>query len=204
MCRAKSRLVIGGTVALGAVLAVACATTAMAQSTVYYGDSAYLTIPVTATIGVSCGFASAGVPSGTYSNIPIDTSDWQQDFEFTLECTGPSRIAVASANGGLENTTDPATPGYTNLAPYTVALHVVHDSGAADDTCPAADLESSSSAVCDLRGTASDSVGMSVPSPSYDLSGSYLRVSAPAYAGSDVLIDGTYSDTLTVTVSPAS
>lgn len=200
-----SHRMIGGCIgALGAVLAsLACASPSAAQ-TVYYGDSKTLSIPVTATIGVACGFATTGIPSGSYDAGAIDTTAWQHDFTFTLECTGPSRLAVVSSNGGLETSPDPATAGYTNLAPYTVAVHVVHDSGSTDGSCTAADLDASSSATCDLRGTASDTVGLFVPAKSYDLSGSYLRVSAPAYSGSDALVSGTYSDTLTVTVSPAS
>ena len=203
MTGSMSRLAIGCVAAFGATLSLACAAPAVAQTTVYYGDSATLTVPVTATIGVSCGFASTDIPSGSYDAGAIDETAWQHDFTFTLQCTGPSRIGVVSSNGGLETSPDPSISGYTSLAPYTVALHVVRDGGTTDGSCLAADLEASSTATCDLRGTASDSVGLLVPSMSYDETGSYLRVSAPAYSGSDVLVTGSYSDTLTVTVSPA-
>jgi spore coat protein U-like protein len=43
---------------------------------------------------------------------------------------------------------------------------------------------------------------MFVSSPSFGLSGSYLRVTKSPYVGT--LVSGSYADTLTVTVSPAS
>lgn len=187
-----------------AAMALASANAASAQTTVYYGSSATLTIPVTATVGGRCGFADGAAPSGSQDVGQLDTTTWQYDFPFTLECTGPSRIAIVSGNGGLKNGTGSAPTGYSNRAPYTVAVHVVHSAGTTDGNCVAASLEASSAESCALRGTASATVGMAVPAPSFDLNGSYVRVSAPAYSGSDVLVSGTYSDTLTVTVSPAS
>ena len=44
----------------------------------------------------------------------------------------------------------------------------------------------------------------SMNSTSVNQPGTYLRVSAPAYSGLNALVGGTYSDTLTVTVSAAS
>ena len=66
----------------------------------------------------------------------------------------------------------------------------------------AAALLGSSLAACTLRGTASPTVGMFVNSPSYGLSGSYVRVTKSTYTGT--LVSGSYGDTLTVTISPAS
>lgn len=196
----------GIALALGAY----CATPCLAQNvpgTAYFGGSPsniVLSVPVIATVGGRCGFATGAAPSGTYA-IPgaIDTSSWSHDFPFTLECTGPFRIAVVSTNGGLK--TAPASdPGYVDKAPYNVLVNVVRTGGTTSGTCGASDLEASASTTCALRGTASPTVGMSVPFPSYQLSGSYLNVSSGPFTGPGYLVSGNYSDTLTVTVSPAS
>ncbi len=201
--RSKIRnLVIAGASLL--ILPFGLAAPASAQTTVYHGSSAVLSVPVTATVGGICGFAPNDIAEGSYDAGAIDTTAWQNDFTFTLRCTGPSRLAIVSSNGGLETTPEPTDAGYIGLAPYDVDVHIVHNSGTADSSCTAAALEASSSDACALRGTASPTVGMFVPAPSYDLSGSYLRVSAPAYPGPSVLVSGAYGDTLTVTVSPAS
>lgn len=196
---------------LSLAAAMLCGTAAKAQNvpgTAYYGgnpSNIVLTVPVIATVGGRCGFATNGAPSGTY-NIPgtIDATTWSNQFPFTLECTGPFRIAVVSTNGGLK-TTPTSDPGYTDTAPYNVLVNVARSGGTTQGTCTAADLKATASTTCDLRGTASPTVGMSVPFPSYQLSGSYLQVSAPAYTATNpLLIAGSYTDTLTVTVSPSS
>ena len=164
-----------------------------------------LSVPVRASVGGSCNFAAAGAPSGTY-NIPgfIDVNSWTNDFTMTLECTGPSRLAIASTNGGLLTTTPASATGYANLAPYTVDVNVVRSGGSTTGTCPAASLKTGSLATCNMRGTAAPTVGLEIPTASFGLSGSYVRVSAPAFPGPDILVNGTYNDTLVVTVSPAS
>jgi hypothetical protein len=170
--------------------------------TIYAGSSGQISVPVTATVGGSCGFASGAAPSGNQNVGQLDTTTWTYDFPFTLQCTGPSRIAVTSSNGGLKTTPTVTAPGYLDTAPYDVAVHVVRTGGSTDGNCAAASLLSSSLAACALRGTASPTVGMAVTTPSYNLAGSYLRVTKSAYSG--VLVSGTYTDTLVVTVSPAS
>lgn len=198
-----------GAAALALVLAGA-SFPASAQSvpgTAYFGSGTPnipLTVPVLATVGGRCGFATSGAPSGNYTiPTPIDTTSWSRQFPFTLECSGPFRIAVVSSNGGLK-TTPTSDPGYASLAPYDVLVNVVRTGGTTTGTCAAASLTSTATSTCALRGTASATVGLPVPNPSYQLSGSYLQVGAPAYAGPGTLIAGTYSDTLVVTVSPSS
>jgi hypothetical protein len=193
---------MAGAATLALVLAGASAP-AFAQSTpgtAYFGTGTPnipLTVPVLATVGGRCGFATSGAPSGNYAiPTPIDTTAWSRQFPFTLECSGPFRIAVVSNNGGLK-TTATTDPGYASLAPYDTG-------GTTTGTCAASSLTSSATTTCALRGTASATVGLPVPNPSYQLSGSYLQVGAPAYAGPGTLIAGTYSDTLVVTVSPSS
>ena len=200
---------VGASVA--ALVLLACAAPAMAQSvpgTAYFGGSPTsitVSVPVIATVGGSCGFATGAAPNGSYNAGAIDTTAWTNDFSFTLQCTGPSRMAITSLNGGLKRTTPlAATPGYTDIAPYVVAVNVVRTGGTTTGNCAASELLTSASGPCALRGTASPTVGLYVNTPSFNLSGSYVRVSAPAFAGPAVLVNGTYTDTLTVTVSPAS
>ena len=196
-----------GAVALALFAAAAPAMAQNVPNTAYFGGSPTsitVSVPVIATVGGSCGFAPGAAPSGSQNVGLLDSPTWTYDFGFTLQCTGPSRIAVVSSNGGLKKPSLPSDPGYIGIAPYDVAVHVVRTGGATDGNCPAANLLTSSLNPCVLRGTASPTVGMSVATPSYNLSGSYVRVSALTY-GSDILVSGTdYTDTLTVTVSPAS
>lgn len=197
--------------ALGAMLAI-CASPAAAQAFVPQPGTAYngyspsslqLAIPVIATVGGRCGFATGGAPAGTKDAGAIDELAWSQDYGFTLECTGPSRFAITSVNGGLK-TAGTAMAGYATLAPYDVAVSIVRAGGVTTGNCAASELQEGAPGSCPLRGTASPSVGLFVASPSFALSGSYVRLSAPAYTGPDVLVAGAYADTLTVTISPAS
>lgn len=179
---------------------------ASAQTTAYSPDSGrtpnqiVLSIPVTASVGGRCGFASAGAPNGSYNQNDFDVTGLQHDFAFVLDCTGPSRVAVVSQNGGLL-TTGTAPTGYTVRAPYNVSLHLVATGGGttADATCAASTLPTGST--CSFLGPASTGQGLRLAAASTSQSGSYLRVSAPPYAGASTLVNGTYSDVLTVTLS---
>lgn len=207
--------IIGKRSAAGALAALALgwAMPAAAQTTAYFPEpggpqsqtSIQFPIQVRASVGGSCVFAAAGAPNGTY-NIPgfIDVNTWTNDFLMTLECTGPSRLAIVSTNGGLLTSTPASATGYANLAPYTVDVNVVRNDGATTGTCPAAALKTGSLATCDLRGTAAPTVGLAIPSASFGRSGSYVRVSAPPFPGPAILVNGSYTDTLVITVSPAS
>lgn len=165
---------------------------------------AVINVPVTATVGGSCGFATA--PNGTITNSNIDTTGWTGQVAFMPQCTAPWRIAVSSANGALKNTAT-ASSGYQNRAPYNVTLSIPYNTGSSSgtvtSTCAVKDLNATTTtASCDFDGAASTSNGLLVPR-SFNLSGSYIQAAAPAYPGPDVLVAGTYTDTLTVTVSPA-
>ncbi|MGV3512411.1 MAG: hypothetical protein ACO1OX_10455 [Novosphingobium sp.] len=163
-----------------------------------------LTLPVTASVGGRCGFAIGGAPEGSFDAGQIDQSAWSNQFPFTLNCNGAARVAVTSANGGLRAAVQPAEPGYTGVAPYSVSLNLVGSGGAnASAQCEVATLKASAAAPCSFIGPATQSQGLRVAPSSQNLSGAYLRVSAPAYAGPGILAQGTYSDTLTVTVSAA-
>ena len=158
-----------------------------------------LTIYVTASVGGHCGFSEA--PSGTHDEPNFDDHAWTHDFPFELDCSGPSRVAIESANGGLL-TSGAAPAGYTTLAPYNVELNLVRNSGSpANASCAAADLDDGGG--CSFAGNAADGDGLFLASGSQNQTGSYVRVSAPIYAGSNILVSGNYADTLTVTVSAA-
>jgi len=186
-------------------LAAACAVCCVpvfAQPITYYPNSAQLQVPVTATVGAACGFAPSAVPQGTFNVGEVDDG-FLQDVPFTLQCTVPFRMGVISANGGLlASGTPPA--GYTALAPYIVALHIVGPTLTSDASCDAAALKIGSPASCGMRGTASSTQGVLHAEASYEISGSYVRVAAPVYADTDILIAANdYADTLIVTLSAA-
>lgn len=189
---------------LAFLCAAFAASAATAQTTAYApGDgtpnSLQLSIPVTASVRAACGFATA--PSGSHNEPNFDDHAWQHDFSFVIDCSVASRIAVVSSNGGLK-TAGTAPAGYTTLGPYNVALNVVLDAGGpAAASCPVANLTTGGS--CTFRGPAAPGQGLNVP-VTHNQPGSYLRVSAPVYAGADVLVASTgYADTLVVTLSPA-
>ena len=160
-----------------------------------------LTINVTASVAAQCGFSTA--PSGTHNEPNFDDHAWTHSFGFALDCSIPARVGVVSTNGGLLlNSAPPLPTGYTSLAPYSVELNVVRNAGApANGTCLVADLVSGGT--CGFRGPAAVGQGLSVPTASNNQPGTFLRVFAPAYTGTDILPNGNYADTLTVTVSPA-
>ena len=165
-------------------------------------DKAVLTIDVKASVGGTCGFAANGAPNGTVNAGAIDTTAWTAQVPFTAQCTAPWRIAVSSANGALKNAAS-VSAGYANAAPYDVALSVASDSGTVTGSCPVAQIDQAlTTSLCTFRGTASTTNGLQVPR-SFGLAGSFIKMSAPAYAGAGILVSGTYNDTLIVTVSPA-
>ena len=185
--------------------ALAWAGSAQAQSvqTAYAGGSpVVLTIPVTASVGGRCGFAEGAVPSGSFNKDNFDRTGFSAQFDFSLNCTGPSRVAVSSSNGGLQ-TAAGAPTGYRNKADYQVSLLLLANNGTrAEATCAASTLASGGS--CGFAGKASTTQGLQLASAAVNQPGSYLRISAPAQStASSVLVAGSYSDVLTITVSPA-
>ena len=160
-----------------------------------------LSIPVTASVASRCGFSIGGTYSATDLN-----GGFTHDFTFALQCNLASRTAVVSANGGL--LAPGATPpsGYTRLAPYHVALNLVGNPGVAGASadCEAAALAAAAALPCTFRGPATTSSGLKLGGASSNVAGSYLRVSAPLYAGTGKLVASSeYADVLTVTLSAA-
>jgi hypothetical protein len=191
-------------VALASLLPFLGLTEAPAQVTAVAGgspDHIDISIPVTASVSSVCGFFIGGV----YTVAEINAG-FSHDFTFALTCNVPSRVAVESLNGGLLATVTSPPSGYSNLAPYQVALHLVGDAGVpgANATCAANTLDSDAQSPCAFRGPASSSRGLALLGPSAGVAGSYLRVSAARYAGASTLVaSSTYADILTVTLSAA-
>lgn len=157
-------------------------------------------IDVRASVTGRCGFATA--PNGTITQSKFDETGFSRDIPLVLNCSGASRVAVTSAKGGLQTATTGAT-GYATKAPYDVTLRLVADNGTtATATCAASTLTAGGSCST-FGGPASSSKGLRLAGASTKANGSYVRVSAPAYSGSAPLVAGTYSDTITVTVSAA-
>ena len=185
-----------------------CSFSADAQSmTAIYGGSpanVSFAIPVTAAVTARCGFASGAAPAGTFDAGAIDRIAWSTDFAFTLDCNGPSRIAIASRNAGLKTDLPQPVSGYANVAPYLVAVSIARGLGTTSASCTAAQLAANAGSACALAGNASATEGLLIPAASSGLPGSFMRVSGPAYTGANVLVSGTYADTLTVTIAPAS
>lgn len=156
-------------------------------------------VEVRASVRSRCGFATGGAPSGSIDQADFDRTGFTKDFAIQLNCTAASRIAVASANGGMA-APDAASSGYATKAPYQVALRMVADNGTSvSAACDAATLSAGGS--CDFAGTAGLATGLRLGSAATKVNGSYLRVSAPSYAGSAPLVAGRYTDTLSITVS---
>lgn len=200
-----------------AVIVAVSAQPAAAQTVVsaYYRDptlptynypgpaSAVLSVPVKASVGGSCGFQTA--PNATRFVGNIDTNGWSETVSFVPECTAPWRIAVSSQNGGLKTGAVPLA-GYSNKAPYTVALNVNADGGPVAANCSVALIDQAAGATaCSFEGAASTSNGLLVPR-SFGLAASTIQMSAPAFntTSTDILVSGSYSDVLIVTISPAS
>jgi hypothetical protein len=175
---------------------------ATAQTTAVYGgnpDHIDLAIPVTASIAVSCSFATA--PAGTFSAGEISPG-FSHDFPFTVACNTPFRVAVVSQNGGLSAPVTPP-PGYAAAAPYDIRLALVGDTGVVpvNATCTAASLSAASPSPCAFRGPASAVSGLMLGGRSSGVAGSYLRVSAPVYRGVTLIASPDYRDVLIVTLA---
>lgn len=176
---------------------------AQSAQTAYAGGSpVVLTIPVTASVGGRCGFANGALPAGSFNKDNFDETGFSAQFDFALDCTGPSRVAVSSSNGGMQ-TAAAVTDGYRNKADYQVGLLLLANNGSkAEASCPASTLASGGS--CSFAGRASTTQGLQLASAAVNQAGSYLRISAPVQGtGTAVLVAGSYSDVLTITVSPA-
>lgn len=178
---------------------------AQLSPTVYEGGAGIpLTIPVKASVGGRCEFKTGAAPTGSFDAGFIDEQAWQHDFQFTIECNTASRVAVVSQNGGLKAPVSVSDPGYLALAPYTVLLNLDGDTTSASHSCTVDSLSATAGSPCSFRGPASTTSGLRLTGPSVNQTDSYLRVSAPAYAGPGTLVaSSAYADTLTITIAAA-
>lgn len=203
---AIAQAVIAATVLTFAGLAfagsAAAAPTIGSTGTITAPGSGSLGVLVTASVSASCQFNGTG-PSGTY-NVTNLNNAFTNDFDFSVACTSPFRVGILSANGALVTPAATET-GYTNVAPYNVSLDVKGDSTDTGlVTCDAATITSSAAAGCAFKGPASSTVGLHSGISSSTGNTSFVRVSAPAYTGANILVASTaYIDTLTVTISPS-
>jgi hypothetical protein len=194
----STALTFAGTLLCFFVMSASAQTTAVAGGNPNHID---LSIPVTASVAVRCGIAIGG----TYT-APDINAGFTHDFDFVLQCNVPTRVAVESVNGGLLAPVSTPPPGYARLAPYHVTLHLVGNAGVTSVTadCEAQVLLASTALPCTFKGPASTTQGLKLNGASSNAVGSYLRVSAPIYAGANRLIASSgYADTLTVTLSAA-
>ncbi len=217
-----------GRYALGAAICALAISPAQAQdisATVYApgdippgsgaGTSITLTpIYVRASVGGRCGFADGQSPNGAVSQPDFDVTGFDATFNFVLDCSGPARVGVVSANGGLFQNAA-LTPGYTSLAPYDVGLSLAGDAGAvATASCEAAALVAGSTACStayggaggpqvNFTGPADETTGLLLNAPSTEGTVSTIRVLAGPYNAPDVLVSGNYQDVLVVTLSGA-
>ena len=170
-------------------------------------------IKVMASVGGRCGFATGTALNGSVNAPNLDTIGFDQSFDFFLDCTGSFRVGVVSLNGGLL-TGGPAPTGYGIKAPYDVQLNLQNAAGApTTSACEAAVLSATNApGSCTAKyltggtnfsGAASTTRGLLVSGAALPTTVQKIRVKANAYAGSDILTAGNYSDTLTVTVSTA-
>lgn len=186
---------------LFALLTAGAAHAQSVQTAYAGGNPVVLTIPVTASVGGRCGFADGAIPQGSFNKDNFDREGFAAQFDFSLNCSGPSRVAISSANGGLL-TNASAPVGYANKADYQVTLNLVANDGSkVQATCAASSLVTTSG--CAFAGKASTSEGMRLAAAAVNQAGSYVKISAAPQSGSSVLVAGNYSDSLTVTVSPA-
>lgn len=160
----------------------------------------FLSIPVTASVGGTCTFAAGRAPSGTFNQPNFDVTGLDFKAPFDLACSGPSRVAVVSSNGGMK-TSGTNTAGYSAIAPYDVTLNLVGSNLIVGATCSAATLVAGST--CAFVGPATTTRGLRLAASSLNQTGTFLRISAAPYTGTSQLVNGTYSDTLLVTVSPS-
>lgn len=187
------------------ILCLSAAGAASAQSvqTAYAGGSpVVLTIPVTVSIENRCVFADGAAPAGSFNKDNFDRDGLATQFDFSLNCNGPSRVAISSANGGLL-TAASAPSGYRNKADYQVTLNLMANNGTlAQASCSASTMQSGGT--CAFSGKASTSVGFRLASAVFNQAGSYLKITAlPQATSAAPLIEGSYADVLTVTLSPA-
>jgi hypothetical protein len=162
-----------------------------------------LRVTVRASVAASCAFTTGNVPSGTYSVGNVEGA-FSIDVGFSLRCNSPSRVGIVSDNGGLQAPGVPIVPpGYARLAPYQITLRLAGEQSMVQASCQSPTVTSGAPG-CIFRGPATAANGLRLPEASWDAPGSFIRISSQGYTGSGILVaSNSYSDRLTVTISPA-
>ena len=165
-----------------------------------WGQSASQTVNLTATVGGYCTFEGT---TGTARNALVTISNAKATTGSTVSidgssasitCTSNSKITMTSANGGLTNI-DPlavsaagnALSAFVNKIHYTATANY----NSATDTIQS---DTNSGSLVTTLGT--DTTGAVTGGPLT------LGISIKATPTNKLLFNGTYTDTLTVTVSP--
>jgi len=171
---------------------------AFLQSTIA-GSASAATIPdnlvsslsyrVVGTITPSCSL-SQPVQDVEVIGLQDPNSDTVQatdtDLPFTVSCTAPVKVTMASARGGLQTDSASSDPDFASLVGYQATLDLPGASGSLD--CRS-DAMASGGAGCvrDLEDPAIQGDG---------------KIRIHTAASGDLLLTGTYSDTVTLTISP--
>ncbi len=148
-------------------------------------------IDVRASVRARCGFADSGAPSGSVDQAEFDRLGINRDFAIRLNCTGASRIAVASLKGGL--VAAETAPGYAASAPYRVELRMVEATTARWPPPVARQRRSRRLGPASSPGPPAPRTACCSTPHRPRANGSYLRVTAPPYTGTAPLLAGSYS-----------
>jgi hypothetical protein len=108
------------------------------------------------------------------------------DLPFTVSCTAPVRVTMASAQGGLKTNSETGDSDFASLVGYQATLDLPGASGALE---------------CRSDAMASGGAGCvrELEDPAIQGDG---KIRIHTAASGDLLLSGTYSDTVTLTISP--
>jgi hypothetical protein len=107
---------------------------------------------------------------------------------YTVNCNAPFRHTAVSLHGGMQRTeVTELPPGYAAQFPYTVAVNLPTDTGAIAYTCSSADMAGATPSC----GSATSGGGIAIGKQGT------LTVSWQPQLS---LMDGTYTDTITLTL----
>jgi hypothetical protein len=187
MLFASARRVMAGAVA-SAFLHLALAGSAAAAS-IPDNLSTSLSYRVVGTISASCSLSQPvqDVEVVGLQNPDTDTvQSTDTDLPFTVSCTAPVKVSMASAKGGLQTDNHSGDADFASLVGYHATLDLPGASAALD--CRS-DQMTNGGAQC---------VGQ-VQDAAIDGSG---RIRIHTAASGELLLAGTYNDTVTLTISP--
>jgi hypothetical protein len=159
----------------------------------------YLSIRIAGHITPKCEVERRDGPSQSFGQI-LDTRNGHAvparlDLGFKLTCNAPYKAVLISKNGGLAYD-GPTFAGFAKLIGYTAAINLDGRAGGLSLHCDSADMRAASA---HGAGTVSDCKG---ESNGRDFSKGHGKVHLTLDGSSLPLLQGTYSDQLTLLVSP--